>query len=265
MNDGCNEYRDQISQSLMEGLSGDQQKALDKHLAECAPCAWEQRLYRDVLSQIRLARDVDVPRHFFVYPDEGRPNLWQVFRGLSLAWKGAVGAAALATLVLCVFIVANLEIRAEPGSYTVRLGKPSQPVPLPQPPAVNLEELKADLLRILEERSRNDKIEIVRTLRSELARSESTLTKRQRLLLGTALVDLESRVNSRVVDTATNLENGTQRSLAVMYRAFETQRTQDLSSINERLSRIAVSGEIKSNQTDAILETLLQVAEFRMK
>ena len=50
-----------------------------------------------------------------------------------------------------------------------------------------------------------------------------------------------------------------------MYRTLETQRVQDLSSVNDRLNRITVNGEIKSNQTDAILETLLQVAELKLK
>ena len=98
-----------------------------------------------------------------------------------------------------------------------------------------------------------------------MARSESALSRKQRLVLETALSRLESRVNNRIVDTAVSLESANQRSLGEMYRTLEAQRVQDLSSVNDRLNRITVNGEIKSNQTDAILETLLQVAELKLK
>jgi hypothetical protein len=207
-----------------------------------------------------MAGDVEAPRHFFVYP-EGSPSPWQALRGLTLAWKGAVAAVALAAFVLGGFALANLEVKAEAGSFTVRLGKPEQPGSPPSAPAVDLAALKLDLLRVLEEKSRNDKLEMIRTLRAELAQSESTLTKKQRL----ALAALESRVDSRIINTAVNLESGAQSSIAAMYRALENQRAQDMSAINDRLNRVAVNGEIKSNETDVILETLLQVAELRMK
>ncbi|PYU94087.1 MAG: hypothetical protein DMG08_08525, partial [Acidobacteria bacterium] len=129
----------------------------------------------------------------------------------------------------------------------------------------DLEALKSELTRLLENRSRNDKLEILQTLRAEMARSESAMTRKQRLVLETALSRLESRVNNRIVDAAASLESANQRSLGDMYRTLETQRVQDLSSVNDRLNRITVNGEIKSNQTDAILETLLQVAELKLK
>ena len=50
-----------------------------------------------------------------------------------------------------------------------------------------------------------------------------------------------------------------------LYQTIQTQRRQDLILTKNRLDRLAVQGEMRSTQTDAILETLLQVAEMRMK
>src|SRR5881296_972120 len=147
MESECKNYRDQIPQALMGELPEVTQMALDKHLAGCTPCAEEHRLYQDTLRQLRLAGDVEAPRHFFVY-SEGRPGPWKVLRDLTFAWKGALAAAAAAIVVLGGFALANLEIKAEAGSLTVHLGKPAQPESPPHAPTVDLAVLKLDLLRV---------------------------------------------------------------------------------------------------------------------
>ena len=53
MKSECSTYRNQIPQGLMAELPEDQQKALERHLAECLPCAEERRLYRETLRQLQ--------------------------------------------------------------------------------------------------------------------------------------------------------------------------------------------------------------------
>ena len=261
----CGNFRNLIPRALLSDLTRDEQEALEAHLKDCAPCANERDLYLNTLGQLRSADDVPVPRHFFIYPDENRPTLRQLFAQLNLAWKGSLAAALLALAGLSALAFTSMEIRSEPGGMVFRIGKPSEPRAAGPAPTIDVKALKSELVRLLEDRSRNDKIEILQTLRAEMARSESALSHKQRLVLETALSRLESRVNNRIVDTAVSLESANQRSLGEMYRTLEAQRVQDLSSVNTRLNRITVSGEIKSNQTDAILETLLQVAELKLK
>jgi putative zinc finger protein len=261
----CSNFRNLIPRALLSDLTRDEQEALEAHFKECAPCAQERDLYLNTLGQLRSAEDVPVPRHFFIYPDEGRPTLWQLFAQLSLAWKGSLAAAFLALAGLSALALTSMEIRGEPGGIVFRIGKPPVPVAARPAPTIDVKALKSELVRLLEDRSRNDRLEILQTLRVEMARSESALSRKQRLMLETALSRLESRVNHRIVDTAASLESANQRSLGDMYRTLETQRVQDLSSVNDRLNRITVNGEIKGNQTDAILETLLQVAELKLK
>ena len=58
MESECKTYRSQIPQALMAELPEGSQKALEMHLAECAPCAEEHRLYQETLRQLhpRLLR-----------------------------------------------------------------------------------------------------------------------------------------------------------------------------------------------------------------
>jgi len=261
----CSNFRNLIPRALLSDLTREEQEALQAHLKDCAPCAQERELYLNTFGQLRSADDAPVPRHFFIYPDESRPTLRQLFGQLSLAWKGSLAAAFLVLAGLSALAFTSMEIRSEPGGIVFRIGKSPEPVAVGPAPSIDLEALKSELIRLLENRSRNDKLEILQTLRAEMARSESAMTRKQRLVLETALSRLESRVNNRIVDAAASLESANQRSLGDMYRTLETQRVQDLSSVNDRLNRITVNGEIKSNQTDAILETLLQVAELKLK
>jgi|SRR6266508_1935405 len=261
----CTNFRNLIPRALLSDLTREEQQALEAHLKDCSPCAQERDLYLNTFGQLRSADDVPVPRHFFIYPDESRPTLRQLFAQLSLAWKGSLAAALLALAALSALAFTNMEIRGEPGGIVFRIGKSPEPVAAGPAPTIDVKALKSELVRLLEDRSRNNKLEILQTLRAEMARSESALSRKQRLVLETALSRLESRINHRIVDAAASLESANQRSLGDMYRTLETQRVQDLSSVNDRLNRITVNGEIKGNQTDAILETLLQVAELKLK
>ena len=69
----------------------------------------------------------------------------------------------------------------------------------------------------------------------------------------------------RVEATAHQLEQRTDLSVANLYQTVSRQRERDQNAFDAKLTRLAVNGEIKDKQTDAILETLLQVAELRMK
>jgi len=215
---------------------------------------------------MRLAGDVEVPRHFFVYPQEVRENPWHLFRRLGFAWQGALATAAALLVLLAAVAVARVQIRTEGSAIIIGFGKlPVVQAPVPDMSKLYTASLEADILRVVEERSRKDNLELLRVLRAEIARSDRAISDRQRALLQTALLNLEERLGGRITETAATMQQATNRSLEEFYQTVSLQRESDMTRINNRISRIAVSGEAKSNQTDAILETLLQVAELRLK
>ena len=75
----CSNFRNLIPRALLSDLTRVEQEALEAHLKDCAPCAQERELYLNTFSQLRSADDAPVPRHFFIYPDESRPTLRQLF------------------------------------------------------------------------------------------------------------------------------------------------------------------------------------------
>jgi hypothetical protein len=259
----CDNYSNQIPKALLGDLSSSELQAVESHCKECSPCARERDLYAETLHQLGAMTDVAAPRHFFVYPKEHRPNPWQLFQQMAFPLKTAIIAALLAIGIFTGAAAAKLEIRSEPGRLTFSFG--NLPAPIRSERPVDPELLKAEILQAVERNQQEKDLELARTLRAELAAVKSGIPQRQRLVIERALADFEKRTDSSILNAATALQASTENSIARMYRIIQAQQQQELAALNERVNKIAVSGEIKSNQTDVILETLLQVAENRIK
>ena len=98
-----------------------------------------------------------------------------------------------------------------------------------------------------------------------MARSNKAIGREQRALLEQAINNVELRMGQLVSTTAASLEKKTDRSVQELYRKVSLERARDLAAIDNRMNLLAINGEVKSTQTDAILTTLLQVAELRMR
>ena len=266
MKSECDRFRAVIPMSLVGDIAPKEQEELSLHLADCRPCSDEYRLYTGALDQLRATEDVPVPRHFFIYPTESKMGLRQLLRQVSLPWQVALATAALAMGIFTVMAAAKMQIKASDGVLMVAFGKPAEPqIHVPPQPSLDVQALEGRIIQAVAERDRKEQLEWVRSLRNEVSKSQRQMTLKQRKEMDSALAALEARVGHTITATALELENKTGLSLAEMYQAVSQQRQRDLTNINARFTRLAVAGETKSNQTDAILETLLQVAESRMK
>ena len=262
----CSYFRDEIPKGVLSDLSEADQKGLKEHLAECGGCAREHDLYTGTLRQLKCVGDEEVPRHFFVYQSEQKSSPWSLFRLMSPAWQGAVLSFLLLLGTLSALATSRLHVRAGDGALTVAFGRlPEQNPPQPQVPTVDPSKLEARILEVVEERSRKENLEWVKAMRSEIAQSQKGLTQKQRVALETALASLEGRMVKHVETTARRLEERNDLSVANLYQTISRQRERDQSAFDAKLARLVMSGEIKNKQTDAILETLLQVAELRLK
>ena len=260
----CEDHRKKIWEALLGDVSPTEHERLRAHLAECPSCSQEQEVALDTVQQLRSATDVPVPRHFFVYPGETRISLWNLFQNLSLAWKVAVVIIILAMGGASGLAMANFHGQAEEGRFTISFGKPAEPQVVRTSPPVDIEALKTELLRVLGERSHQEHQLWVQGVRQELTRSNLALNRKQQKLTETALAGLETRVNHQMLTREFALQASWKQSVTDLYQTLQTQRKQDLVLTKNRLDRLVVQGEMRSNQTDAILETLLQVAEMRM-
>lgn len=262
----CSGYRNLIPRAMVGDLSAEEQQSLNLHLAECAPCGHEHVQYAETLRQMRSVGDVPVPRHFFVYREDRAENPWQVFRRMSLAWQGASAAVILLFGVFAASAAFRLNIRSENGIWILSFGKSLTSNITPAPaPTTDMAVIEAKVLKSVEEMNRMEKLEWVRTLRAEIDKSNRSMSERQRKILQVALSDLEMRLGGQVAATAKTLEERSDKALSSLYQIVSADRERDTASFNNRLDRLAVNGEMRGSQTDAILETLLQVAELKMK
>ncbi|HEY2932743.1 MAG TPA: hypothetical protein VGK99_13450 [Acidobacteriota bacterium] len=262
---GCDEFRNQIIEAALGEIGSAEQGALESHLKDCAVCRREQDRVVEVVRELRAATDFPVPRHFFVHPDDSPYTVRDIFRALTPAWKLGLAAATVVVALLVVFTAASFHARIEKGVYVFSFGTPIDPVPGRSEPSVDVGRLKPDLLRTLEEKSRRERLQWIQAMREEMDRSASTLSRRQRAELERTLASLERRVDERVFTAGLALQARSDKALSDMYNSMQAQRQRDVLLTQESLERWKAKDEIKASQTDAILQTLLQVAEVRLK
>jgi len=259
MTSECNRYEQHIPRSFVGDLSPQEQQALDLHLAGCTGCRAEQERYAETMRILRTADDVPVPRHFFIYPQERSAGPWQLFRQLTPRWQAAAAVFAALVVLLSVSAISGTTVRADRGAWTLSFGQGADA------PALDVAALKAEILQAAEQRNRETALVWIQNLRSEIVGSRNELTQQQQVELVAALTMMESRLNNRITSTADEIRTGVQKSDAELYQAVSLQRSQDRNALNARVDAVAESAEGHARETDAILETLLQVAELRIR
>jgi len=263
MKSTCEEARNWVPRALMSDLPSQEEQALNAHLAECPACANEQWLYLDTLCQVRAVSASPVPRHFFVYPDERSSSVREFLRGLAAGWKAAASVAVLTMAVFAGLMAARLQFRAEQGVYTFSFGRPL-PSAVPASSSVEIQALKAELTGLLAARSNAERAEWMNALRQQIKESNRYGAWQQQQW-NKALASLEARLNDRIEDSAVTLTAGMEKSASNVFRTLQQQRQQDLALTRTRLEHLATRGELKDQETDEILSTLLQVARLPEK
>jgi hypothetical protein len=248
----------------MSDLSPAEEQALNAHLAECAACVSEQRLYLDTLSEVRGLSDSPVPKHFFVYPEEHGFSVREFIRGLAPRWKLASSLAVVTLVLFAGLLAARVQFRFERGVYSFSFGR-ALPVPVPaKDSTAEIQTLRVELMGLLEARSRAERAEWMNALHREI-RASKHYDDRQQQQWNAALANLETRLNERMQENAVTLTAGIDQSTSAVFRALQRQRQQDLAMTRTRLEHLATRGELKEQETDEILSTLLQVARLPEK
>ncbi len=259
MTSQCSENQQRIPRSFVGDLTADEQRSLDLHLAACLPCSKEHQRYEETLSLLHSAGDEPIPRHFFVYPKERVANPWQLFRQMMPRWQAAAAGVAGLLLLLGVATVSGLQVRSDPGAWTVSFGRGGAPA------SIDVAALKADILRATDENNRAAAMGWIQNLRSEITNSRRDLTQQQQYQLAAALTNLETRLNNRIIATADDLRTGAQKSNLELYQAVSVQHEQDMNGVTARLDKVVENNETRARQTDDILDTLLQIANLNLK
>jgi hypothetical protein len=259
MTSECKAFQHLIQRSFVGDLSQEEQRDLDCHLSVCQLCRREHEQYAETLCLLQSAGDEPVPRHFFVYPKEQTASPWQLFRQMMPRWQIATACVAALFVLLSMATVSGFQVRADRGAWTVSFGRNAAGTNL------DINALKADILRAAEDKNRDLLLTNIQSLRSEITGTRADLSQQQQILLLSTLGGLETRVNNRINMTAEDLKAGSQKSALELYQAVSLRREQDVNAVNARLDKVVENFDSKARQTDSILETLLQIANLNLK
>ena len=262
----CDDARKWIPRDLVGDLGNPEQQRLQAHLRDCPSCCKEQELCADTVQQLASVSDVPVPHHFFVYPDKRRSSwLAEVFLASNQGWRVAT-VAGLALALSIGLAMSRFRFRVESGVYSFSFGRPLPSHATPLSPSIDLAALKAELGLLLETRSERERLELMNTLRKEFHEANRNLTRKQRRRVRFCLGDLGGTAERSSGRRIGGFENrcGSLDGQPVSNLAASAA-TQDLAMTRNRLDRITTQGQLKDRETEEILSTLLQVAQFQEK
>jgi hypothetical protein len=238
----CGEYQEKIARSLLEDLTPEERQALETHLAACPQCQSEQESYARTLDLMQSMDNEPVPRHFFIQPEERTLSPWELFRLLRPRWQAITLAFA------GFFLLAGIG-----GVLGFSRG------------SIDVAALRKDFLKASEEQSRRTAENLLQEVRAEIVRSGRDLTQQQKTELTAALERVDSRMTGRLKSTESRMRDDAQNMAVSVYRAVSQQRANDLNLINLRFDGIETKNALETRMTDAILNTILQVSELRLK
>ncbi len=251
----CSEFKKQIPGLLLESISAEKQRQLEKHIAECSHCRAEHESYARTLSLLKSAEDEPVPHHFFVYPEESRFNPWQLFRYMKPRWQVLTAGAIALFFLIGLAVISRVQIRSDPSGWSLSFNGNVNDV----------DALKEDILRTAEERNREARTVWLNEARTEFSRLMTNLTQDQQAELEASLSRLDARLSAKILSAQDNARNDSEKLAMDLYRTVSQQRAEDLDFINLRFNALETSSVIKAQQTNAILDTLLYTTALRIR
>jgi hypothetical protein len=255
MKSQCSEYQKQIPKLALGELEATEEAALKEHLETCSQCRSEQESYSQTIRMLQSVEDEPVPRHFFVYEEARKPNPWQLFRQMNLFWRAATGALAGLFLFIGIAAISQMQVKADHNGLAVTFGHKN----------MDTTALKTEILKIAEERDRAIAQKWIQEIRAEIDRSRTELTHQQKEALTIAFGRLNAELSDRILRETDNVRIDTGALISDVYKTIAQQRARDLALINTHFENTKELGAIKERQTNEILDTLLQVAEMKLR
>lgn len=267
MNKSCERYVAMIAAAVIGDLNADDKRELESHISECASCAQEFQLYRTTIEQMKTgAAEVDPPRHFFVYPEERR-SFWNWIGAWGHGWRAAAALAGFLIIAAVGLAASGFQLRAENGVYAFSFGKPIAAQTNDDSGRILelRQALKQELIAIIRETAEQERTRQAKLLDDRLKNVNGRLTAEQRQAIAQILDANNTRIDTRITAGEALLEARTKNALDTMYRAVQTQRAQDLTRIRASLVQAALKDEAQDSEAQAMLDTLMQVAELNVR
>jgi plasmid stability protein len=264
MSDSCEYYRNLIPRMLLDDLPGELKQEIEAHVRQCESCRTEQVEYLQTIRALQTAEDLPLPHHFFVAEAPRHASLGDWLRGLSFTRKLAAAGTTLGVIAFLWLALSGLQFKAENGVYAFSFG-PALPELTREDQSAELRAFATELRQVLDQAMEAEREQYLALLDGRLEESSRQLNDEQRRILRAAVDRSEQRMNQRIAITREVLQNQTTLSIETLYNTLQTQRSQDLALIRHSMAQSAIQNEAKDLETQAVLSTLLEVADLRLR
>jgi hypothetical protein len=255
MKSECGEHQKKLAAYSLGDLSKEEKPALEAHLSVCSFCRSEQERYARTIGQLTSPGEEEIPHHFFIYPEMQSLSPWQTFCRMQRRWQAIFAGVAAIILLLGIAAVSRLQIQSNSYEWSINFGRGD----------VDPTTLKKGIVEAAKMKNLESRDAWIHELQTEITRLEDSLTQQQKNQIATALARMNSRITGHIADSEEHVRNETQKLISDTYRIIAQQRARDLEIINLRFDSTDANHAIESQQTNEILDTLLQVADIKVQ
>ena len=250
----CPDYQDWLKDRVAVELGEADEALLNAHLAECAACRLEAELLESAIGELLTLEEEPVPHHFYVYEDERAKTGWsQLLQALS-GWQRAALATAAVFFVFSVGLnIFELHVSWNDEMLAFSFGAPVS--------SFDEEQFRSDLSQQIRTLVKEEDERSQEQLRQEFRNSLAALQETDSDAVERLVTQLEDRLNLRVNSGNTALADRLDNSLMRLYELVSDQRDDDFNRISGQLQQLAANDELQADQVDAVMASVVELAE----
>ncbi len=256
MNTDCEVSQQWIKQHLAGEIDDETRRRMEVHLESCPACVRERAALERTLLHLHQLEDESPPRHFFVYEDGRREaGIGRLLNAAAWGW-GPTAATAAAVVVFLVLMFSRTSLEWEQGRLTLSFG--TAPDPVASSSQLSPESMDA-VRNVIREESREWADQLQRQLNEALSRAANEDRKAAREFV----IALGSRLEQHLQSQDDENRQFLQAALDQWGSVLARQRQEDLERIQQVLTQFAANDRFQAGRSDAILATLVRIADSR--
>lgn len=257
MNIDCEVCQQWIKQHLAGELDDEPRLRMEVHLESCAGCVRERAALERTLLHLHELEDETPPRHFFVYKDHRRvAGIRRLLSPAAWGWGPTAAAGGAVVVVFLILIFGRTSLEWEQGRLTLSFGTAPDRVAS----SSQLSPESMDAVRyVIREENHKWADQVQRQLNEALSRAANEDRKAARELVAALGSRLEQHLQLQDDENRQLLQAALEQWGSVLAR----QRQEDLQRIQQVLKQFAANDRFQAGQSDAILATLVRIADSR--
>ncbi|UCF36082.1 MAG: zf-HC2 domain-containing protein [Acidobacteriota bacterium] len=252
----CDRFIELIKDELAGELDQAEASRLEEHLTSCGSCRNEKAVLEKLLLHMRAVEEEPVPRHFFVY-EERKASIWESLKALLFGWNLAAAGSVAAAMILAVLLLSQVTLTYGEGTFAVSFGGRLEK----QATEADLKQLREELLGSFRQIAQEENASVLESLRSEWRTSLVKFGEESQVQLEQRVGAMEQQVGLTIDRRNARLQRQMESTIGNLGNLLIAQHESDMRTVRQQLNQSANFNRIQANQTDAIVATLVQLAD----